>query len=122
MARLVAPEAPEELEGRRDRSAGRRRRPGGPETCQGMLLVMPRQALGALGTSSSIFSKIELRRRFLKRFEHSRLYRESDLGNPVRFHRIQLVFQGSLYFKELKAPFFLLTFVAGISPSITRFE
>ena len=54
---LVAPEAPEELERRRDRSAGCRRRPGGPETCQGMLLVMPRQVSGILGTSSSIFQK-----------------------------------------------------------------
>ena len=58
MARLVAPEAPEELEGRRDRSAGRRRRPGGPETCSGMLLVMPRQVSGALGTPTSIFRKM----------------------------------------------------------------
>ena len=52
---LVAPEAPEELERRRDRSAGRHRRPGGPETCSGMLLVMPRQVSGVLGTPSSIF-------------------------------------------------------------------
>ena len=54
---LVAPEAPEELERRRDRSAGRRRRPGGPETCSGMLLVMSRQVPGVLGTYISIFEK-----------------------------------------------------------------
>ena len=55
---LVAPEAPEELERRRDRSVGRRRRPGGPETCRGMMLVMSRQVSGALGVPISILAKI----------------------------------------------------------------
>ena len=53
-----APEAPEELERRRDRFVGRRRRPGGPETCWGMMLVMPRQVSGALGVPILIFAKI----------------------------------------------------------------
>ena len=49
LAAPETPEAPEELERRRDRSVGRRRRPGGPETCWGMMLVMSRQISGVLG-------------------------------------------------------------------------
>ena len=53
-----APEAPEELERWRNRSVGRRRRPGGPGTCRGMMLVMSRQVSGTLGMPISILAKI----------------------------------------------------------------
>ena len=66
---LVAPGAPEELERRRDRSAGRRRRPGGPGTCLGMLLVMPRQVSGVLGTPKLDFSENVLTDLFFKVFD-----------------------------------------------------